>query len=124
MGPDGEPTGLPARVAAEQLRPFDMTRTSPVAEWRRLHRQTLGPEIFPTRAVVGHRDSERDDASPTDLEFLVVWITDEGDVPTWEPARHLSAMGNVHFKDYLTKNRLISRVRAQVTRERASTADG
>ena len=39
---------------------------------------------------------------------------------TWEPARHLSAAGNVHFKAYVHDHDLGSLVRMQVRRERAA----
>ena len=32
LGPDGQPEGLPTRAAGAQLRPFDMSRTTPRAE--------------------------------------------------------------------------------------------
>lgn len=97
-----------------------MSRTTPEAEWRRLQEQEFGDEAFPTRAVTGHRRSRRGSADPLDFEFKVVWITADGDETTWEPARHLSAAGNVHFKSYVESNGLASRVREQVRRERAS----
>ena len=42
MGPDGQPVGLPIRVAAAQLRRFNMSRTTPEAEWLRLYQQEFG----------------------------------------------------------------------------------
>lgn len=124
MGPDGGPSGLPTRAAAGQLRPFDMSRTTPEAEWRRLHEQEFGDDMCPTRAVTGHRRSRRASADARDLEFDVVWITADGDVVTQEPARHLSAAGNVHFKEYVREHGLTARVREQVRRERAVSHAG
>ena len=76
LRPDGEPSGLHTRVAAGQLRPFDMSSTTPEAEWRRLQEQEFGDEVFPMRAVTGHRRSRRGSADPLDFEFKVVWITE------------------------------------------------
>ena len=118
LGPDGQPEGLPTRAAGAQLRPFDMSRTTPRAEWLRPQAEEFGDESFPTRAIVGHRPSERKDASDGDLEFLVTWITETGDVTTPEPAMWLT--GNSHFKQYVDTHGLVrSQVRKQVQRERA-----
>jgi hypothetical protein len=54
-------------------------------------------------------------AAVEDLEFEVVWITNEGDVSTWEPVRYLSR--NVDFKEYVAGARLAARVRRQLARE-------
>lgn len=118
MGPDGKPMGTPTRAAASQLRPFDMSRTTPEKEWLRLQREEFQDDSCPIRAVTDHRPSRRRSRSPGDLEFEVVWITPTGDVIQWEPARHLSAAGNVDFKDYIRHHRLVSLVREQVKRER------
>jgi hypothetical protein len=121
LGPDGQPTGLPTRAAAGQLRPFDMSRTTPAAEWRRLVEQEFGDDeedaLFPTRRIADHRASQRADSSDGDLEFLVVWITNRGDVTTWEPVHFLK--NNEHFKDYIRSNRLQAAVLRQARRERA-----
>jgi hypothetical protein len=119
LGADGQPSGSPARAAASQLRPFDMSRTTPEAEWLRLHWQEFEDDTCPTRAVTRSRESLRADAAEGDLEFEVIWITPRGDETTWEPARYLSEAGNVHFKDFVRKHRLVGRVREQVTRELA-----
>ncbi len=66
--------------------------------------------------MISHRKSLRLGVDSRDLEFEVVWITSDGDVTTWEPAQFLSAAGNVDFKAYLSRMRLGSRVRDQVTR--------
>ena len=119
LGPEGEPVGLPTRAAGAQLRPFDMSRTTPRAEWLRLQAEEFGSDTCPTKAVVGHRPSERMDASEGDLEFEVIWMTEEGDVTRFEPAQFLSAAGNVHFKEYVEAAGLKTRVRKQVQRERS-----
>jgi hypothetical protein len=121
LGPDGQPTGLPTRAAAGQLRPFDMSRTTPAAEWRRLVEQEFGDDeedaLFPTRRIADHRASQRADSSDGDLEFLVVWITNRGDVTTWEPVHFLK--NNEHFRDYIRSHRLQAAVLRQARRERA-----
>jgi hypothetical protein len=115
LGPDGEPTGLPTRAAAGQLRPFDMSRTTPETEYLRLVNEEFGDgEMWPTRAVVGH------EPNPTrhgDLLFKVVWITNTGDSTTMEPVTWL--MNNEHFKDYVSSHGLEAVVEAQARREKA-----
>jgi hypothetical protein len=115
MGPEGDPVGMATRVAAGQLRAFNMARTTPAAEWQRLQQQEFGTEYYTTRAVTSHRPSRRGSAASEDLEFEVVWITNEGDVSTWEPVRYLSR--NVDFKEYVAGARLAARVRRQLARE-------
>ena len=127
MGADGKPVdAIPTRAAAAQLRPFDMSRTSPEKEWLRLQWQAFGDDSCPVRAILAHRKSKRSDADYNDLEFRVLWITSDGDVEDWQPAHNLSSSGNIEFKNYIRQHRLVSRVRAQVTRERAKLgiADG
>ena len=116
LGPDGEPTGSATRAAAGQLRRFDMSRTTPEREWLRLQDQEFGEESFPTRAVTGHRRSRRRSAAPEDLEFMVVWITPDGDKTTPEPVRHL--VHNADFQRYVKKHNLVTRVKEQAARER------
>ena len=83
-------------------------------------RQEFGDDhLWPTRAVLQHRPSERTDAEPGDLEFEVAWITSTGIVETFEPVRFL--VNNEHFKAYVRDNSLESHVRAQARRERART---
>lgn len=121
LGPEGHPTGLPTRAASGQLRPFDMSRTTPAAEWQRLVETEFGDDdddtLYPTRRVASHRPSRRSDKSAGDLEFEVVWITHRGDVTTWEPAHFLTS--NEHFNDYVRAHGLQSAVRKQARRERA-----
>ena len=65
--------------------------------------------------MTGHRASRRASATSDDLEFEVVWITNNGDATTWEPVRYLSR--NVDFKEYVARVQLASRARRQLTRE-------
>ena len=121
MGADGNASGIPTRAAAlaGQLRPFDMSRTTPQAEGLRLHRQEFGDDTCPIRSITGHRPSERSDAHVGDLEFHVVWITEEGDVPQWEPVSNLTRVQV--FKDYVLAQGLSGLVKKQASRERRRT---
>ena len=100
-----------------------MNRTTPEEEWRRLQWNEFQDAVYPTRAVGRHRTSRRPSAHELDFEFEAVWMTPEGDVSTWEPARFLSRAGNVDFREYVRAARLVSHVRAQVARERAAHPD-
>ena len=122
LGPAGEPAGMATRVVAGQLHPFDMSRTT--HEWRRLQWQEFDDDTCLIRSMTRHRKSRRPSADARDLEFEVIWITDRGDVTTWEPARHLSCAGSVDFKEYERQALLVSHVRAQVSRERSVQHDG
>ena len=121
MGADGNASGIPTRAAAlaGQLRPFDMSRTTPPAEGLRLHRQEFGDDTCPIRSITGHRPCERSDAHVGDLEFHVVWITEEGDVPQWEPVSNLTRVQV--FKDYVLAQGLSGLVKKQASRERRRT---
>jgi len=124
IGPASELAVMATRAAAGQLRPFDKSCTTYEYEWRRLQWQEFDDDTCLTRAVMRHRKSRRPGADARDLEFEVIWITDRGDVTTWEPALYLSRAGNVDFKEYVRQALLVSRVCAQVSRERSVQHDG
>jgi hypothetical protein len=114
LGPDGEPTGLPTRVAGTQLRRFDV-------EWTRLQADERGSGNYPTKAAVGHRRSKTKGLEG-DLEFGVIWITKKGVETTSEPAQLLT--GNAHFKEYWEAAGLTTSVRKRVQRERRRGLEG